>query len=159
MIVLGIDPGLASTGWAVLENGKNLRLLDSGCIRTKKKDPFSQRLTSLSQQIKKLALKTKPKAVAIEEIFFSKNTKTAIKVAQAIGAIKVACCELDIPVFEYTPLNIKIAITGYGRADKKQVKYMVKKILNLKRKITTNHAVDAVAVSLTHFQTNSNLKI
>lgn len=158
MVILGIDPGLASTGWAVLEKGKNLQLLDTGCIRTKKEKTLSQRLGNLFQEIKKLAKKTKPKAVAIEEVFFAKNVKTAIKVAQAMGAIKAACCELEIPVFEYTPLNIKTAIAGYGRADKRQVKYMVKKILNLKTKITPSHAVDAVAVCLTHLQTNSKLK-
>ncbi len=159
MIILGIDPGLASTGWAILKKGKEPRLLGYGCIKTGKEENFSERLCFIFHEVKKLILKAKPQAMAIEEIFFAKNIKTAIKIAQVMGVIKVACKESGMPVFEYTPLNVKMTITGYGRADKNQVEIMVSKILNLKKKVKPSHAADAVAVSLTHLFTNSQLKV
>ena len=158
MIVLGIDPGLAATGWAVVKKEKNPELISYDCIKTETKDSFDERLCFIFHEIKKIIIKTKPQAAAIEEIFFAKNTKTAIKVAQAVGAIKIACRECKIPVFEYTPLNIKISIAGYGRAEKQEVEIMISKILNLKKKIRPHHAVDAIAVSLTHLFTNPQLK-
>jgi len=158
MIVLGIDPGLAATGWAVVKKEEKPKLIDCGCIKTKKEEAFSERLCFIFHEVKKIASKAKPQAAAIEEIFFAKNTKTAIKVAQAMGVIKLACRESKIPVFEYTPLNIKTTITGYGRADKDQVKSMILKTLNLKKKIKWNHTFDAIAVSLTHLFTNPQLK-
>ena len=158
MIVLGIDPGLAAVGWAVVKKEKKIKLIDCGCIKTETKDSFDKRLCFIFDEIKKIAAKAKPQAAAIEEIFFAKNTKTAIKVAQAMGVIKLACRESKVPVFEYTPLNIKITITGYGRADKNQVKSMVLRTLNLKKKIKWSHTFDAMAVSLTHLFTNLQLK-
>ena len=157
MIVLGIDPGLASTGWALVKKNEKPELIDYGCITTDKKENFAERLCEIFHEVKKLALKTKPQVMAIEDLFFAKNAKTAIDVAQAMGVIKVACRESKIPVFEYTPLNIKTTITGYGRADKKQMEEMVLKILDLKKKIRPHHAVDAIAVSLTHLFTNQGL--
>jgi len=157
MIVLGIDPGLAATGWAALRKTKRAQLVDYGCIKTDKNDPFHQRLDDIHQQIKKLIAKQKPQALAIEEIFFAKNAKTALLVVQVMGVIKMTAHQAGLEVAGYTPLNIKSAITGYGRADKKQIEFMVVKTLGLKQNIKPDHAADAAAVALTHIFTNPQL--
>jgi len=158
MIVLGIDPGLAETGWSVLESQKTLTLIDYGCLKTKKETDFSERLVELADQVSLLVEKYKPDVLAIEELFFAKNVKTAIKVAECLGVIKYTVKKSGFPVYEYTPLNIKMTIAGYGRADKEQVELMVSRILKLKTKVKPDHAADAVAVALTHLYTNLKLK-
>lgn len=158
MTILGIDPGLASIGWAVLEKSSETKLLDYGCIKTSKDEDFSQRLELIFSQIKTLARKYDLRVLAVEELYFAKNVKTAIKVAQCLGVIKLAGRELGLTVVEYTPLNVKMTITGYGRAEKKQIEYMINQTLKLKKKITPHHAADAVAVALTHVFTSGKLK-
>ena len=158
MIILGIDPGLASIGWAVLQSDKGFKLLESGCFETEKGTDFSSRLEIIFEEIKKLSEKYDLNVLAVEGLYFAKNVKTAINVAQCLGVIKLAGKKLGLSVMEYTPLNVKMTITGYGRAEKDQVEFMVKQTLGIKGKIKPSHTADAVAVALTHCFTNNKLK-
>ena len=159
MNILGIDPGLASMGWAVLQNDKEkFILLACGCLKTDKDKHFSSRLKSIFSEIEMLADKYDCSVLAVEELYFAKNVKTAISVAQCLGVIKLAGEMLKLPVMEYTPLNVKMTITGYGRAEKEQVELMVKKTLGIKGEIKPSHAADAVAIALTYCFTNNKLK-
>ena len=154
VMILGIDPGLASTGWAVIDAGDDgNRLVSCGCIETEKSEDFAKRLGQIYNQIKRLCRQYKIRELVIESIFFAKNMKTAINVAQAMGAVKAAAQNSGVAVFEYTPLQIKMAITGYGRADKEQIIKMVGESLKEKEVISDNHAADAAATALTHIFT------
>lgn len=153
MRVLGIDPGYALVGFGVLDyNNYQNSIVDFGVVSTDKDEEMPDRLYFIYQGIKELIKKYKPDVVAIEELFFFKNITTAIPVAQARGVIIVACRESGIPIYEYTPLQIKQALTGNGRAEKKQVQYMVKVLLNLEKIPKPDDAADAVAVAITHSQ-------
>jgi len=152
-MILGIDPGLENTGWGVIDlqsSINNCQLINCGVILTNRKDRSEVRLEKIFKEIQKIIKKYKVEEVAMESMFFAKNAKSALKVAEAIGAIKVAARNLGKTVFEYTPLQIKIALVGYGRAQKEQVELMVRDCLNLKEPISPGHASDAVAVALTH---------
>lgn len=150
MIILGIDPGLAGTGYGVIRKEKNnLSLIAYGCIQTHKKNAFPKRLGIISLELNKIIKKYKPDCAAIEELFFCKNVKTALLVGQARGAIIVTLDFSQIPMYEHTPLEVKQAITGYGRADKSQIQEMVKIILKLKTIPTPDHAADALAIAIT----------
>jgi crossover junction endodeoxyribonuclease RuvC len=136
MIILGIDPGTAITGFGVIENSpdkKSVRVIDYGCIMTSSTDRAETRLKELYSEIVKLIAKHKPQALAIETLFFFKNLKTVMPVSQARGVILLAAAQKDIPVFEFTPLQVKMTITGYGRAEKKQVQKMTRVILDIDR--------------------------
>ncbi|MDD3679678.1 MAG: crossover junction endodeoxyribonuclease RuvC [Candidatus Shapirobacteria bacterium] len=150
-MVLGIDPGLASCGWAILSDAQTL--IRSGCIVTKKADDLASRLDQIYCQTEDLCRQHKIDELAIESLFFAKNTKTALLVAQAMGAIKAAADNAGAKVFEYTPLQIKIAITGYGRAQKDQVVSMIRQSLGESVVLGNNHASDAIAAALTHLFT------
>lgn len=150
-MILGVDPGLAACGWAVLN--KNQKVIACGCIKTEKTEKLASRLGQIYSQIQKLGRQHKITKLAIESIFFAKNVKTAVVVAQAMGAIEAAAASLKIEVFEYTPLQIKIAITGYGRAEKKQVIKMLKQTVKNGPLIKNSHTADAVAAGLTHIFT------
>ena len=153
-MILGVDPGLAHCGWAVIDAGDDgNQLVSYGCVETEKSEDFAKRLGQIYNQVKKLCRQYKIRELAIESIFFAKNIKTAIKVAQAMGAIKAAAQNSGVAVFEYTPLQIKMAITGYGRADKEQIIKMVGESLEKKEIINDNHAADAAAAALTHIFT------
>jgi len=154
-MVLGIDPGLASCGWAILADPQTLSLC--GCIVTKKDEELSSRLDRLYQKIFNLCRKYKIDELAVESIFFAKNSKTALLIAQVIGVVRIAAYQAGARVFEYTPLQIKIAITGYGRAEKEQVIALVEQSLGENKKLTNNHTADAAAAALTHFFTMKNL--
>lgn len=159
MIILGIDPGLAETGWGIIkETTDGWKVSDYGSIKTKSQTPISERLSEIHQEITSLIEKYKPGVAAIEELFFGANAKTAIKVGEARGAMLLACGEKRVPVSEYTPLQIKIALTGYGRAEKSQVQKMVKRFLNLKKIPKPNHAADALACAYCHAVSESKLK-
>jgi len=145
-MILGIDPGLANTGFAIVSEDE--KLIKVGCIVTSVKSV--ERLGEIYDSLDKLIKKFKVKEVAIESLYFAKNEKSASRVAEAIGMIKTLAYLHKIKVFEYSPLKIKMCLTGYGRADKSQVELMVKNMLNRKKKITPSHASDAVAVALTH---------
>ncbi len=155
MIVLGFDPGTASTGWGVIEQeGNRLRSLGHGCIVTSAKDPTHVRLRQIHDQAKGLITRFKPDIVVLEELFVNVNVKTALAVGQAKGVLILAACDLDEAPCEYSPLQIKLAVTGYGRASKVQVQEMTKVILGLARIPQPDHAADALAVAITHTHHN-----
>ena len=156
MTILGIDPGYAIIGFGVLKK-EGSKVVDYGVITTPKEMAMSDRLDTIFRGIGELIDTFKPDEVAIEELFFNTNITTGIAVAEARGAIIVACRERHIPVYEYTPLQIKQALTGVGRAEKKQVQFMVKSILGLESVPKPDDAADALAAALTHAQTNNLL--
>ena len=156
MIVLGFDPGTASTGWGVIEqDGNRLTSLGHGCIVTSAKDGTHIRLRQIYEQAVALIRRFSPDIVVIEELFVNVNVKTALAVGQAKGVLYLAASELDIAPREYSPLQIKQAVTGYGRASKIQVQEMTKVILGLARIPQPDHAADALAVAITHTHHNS----
>ncbi|MCK4592065.1 crossover junction endodeoxyribonuclease RuvC [Candidatus Parcubacteria bacterium] len=153
MIILGIDPGTATTGYGVIENIKGkLKAVDYGCILTDKKLKMPERLDFLGEELKKIIKKYKPQAMAVEELFFFKNAKTIITVGQARGVIlfvgKNISKKQGLDIYEYTPLQVKQAVVGYGRADKKQVQSMVKAILGLSEVPRPDDAADALAIAI-----------
>jgi crossover junction endodeoxyribonuclease RuvC len=159
MTILGIDPGFARVGWATLTvQSSKFKVQSCGCIETSKHTPSQERLVDVYKQVCSLIKKYKPNSLAIEELFFTTNAKTAFKVGEARGVIILAAALQEIPVFSYTPLQVKIAVTGYGKADKIQVGKMVKAILKLTEMPKLDDTVDAIAVGLTHAFTNPKLK-
>jgi len=151
MIILGIDPGFARIGYGIIKKDKSQTFpLDFGCITTRKEWSFPERLVQISTDIKKLIKKNKPDCCAIESLFFFKNSKTALTVAAARGVLICAIKQERIPLFEYTPLQIKQAVTGYGKAEKIQIMDMVKQILNIKSPIELDDTSDALAIALCH---------
>ncbi len=149
MIILGIDPGTAIIGVGLIEyQNKKVQFKNYLCIRTDKKDSTAERLDDLFSQLTKVIKKYRPELIAVEDIFFFKNLKTAIKVSQARGVILLAAARQKIKVHEYTPLQVKQALTGYGRAEKGQVQQMVKRILCLKDIPRPDDAADALAVAI-----------
>ena len=154
MIVLGIDPGYAIIGYGVLDTNKQNMLLDYGAITTPKEDSMPIRLENIDKSLKYLFDKFKPDVVAIEELFYFKNKKTVIQVAQARGVILLAFQKYCGNIYEYTPLQIKQALTGQGRAEKAQVQFMVKAILGLNSIPKPDDAADALAVAICHSQSS-----
>ena len=157
--VLGIDPGTGRLGWSiVIGNRQQQQLLDWGCLETKANSEQSYRLHHLFTNLQKIIDHYNPDEVAMEDLFFFKNAKTVIKVAEARGMV-ITCANINnLSVTNYTPLQIKQTITGYGRADKKQVQDMVKTTLKQKEIIKPDDAADAVAVALTHLFSAKFLK-
>ncbi|MEK7672995.1 MAG: crossover junction endodeoxyribonuclease RuvC [Patescibacteria group bacterium] len=149
MRIIGIDPGVAIVGFSIIEkqNGK-ITLLDYGCIRTAAGLAKNIRLHQISQDLKELVQKWQPEMASIEKLFFQTNVKTAMSVAEARGVIINTFTENGLELAEYTPLEIKMAVCGYGKADKKMVQQMVKMILNLKEVPQPDDAADAIAVGL-----------
>jgi crossover junction endodeoxyribonuclease RuvC len=155
MIILGIDPGYAIVGFGIIEKGKyKTEVIDYGVITTPKEDSLPIRLKTIYDGMCALIDKYKPEHVAIEELFFNTNTTTGIAVAEARGVIILACLNKGLKLYEYTPLQIKQALTSNGRADKQQVQFMVKAILNLKSIPKPDDAADGLAVAVCHSQTN-----
>ena len=151
--IIGIDPGLETTGVSILDiKGSKYMPIYSGCIITSKNDKMSTRLENIFNELSLLIKKFEPDCLAIEELFFSSNAKTAISVGHARGVLMLAGSINDLKIYEYTPLEIKQAVVGYGRATKKQIKYMLKIILNTEDGFFPNKddAWDAMAVSLCH---------
>ncbi len=159
MIILGIDPGYAIVGYGVIEKDSrgNCRVIDYGAINTPKDEDFPVRLAMINDGMKCLINKFKPDAVAVEELFFNQNITTGIAVAEARGVILCAAIQHVPKVHEFTPMQIKQAITGVGKADKKQVQFMTKTLLNLKSVPKPDDAADALAVALCLAQTNTKL--
>ncbi|NLJ49156.1 MAG: crossover junction endodeoxyribonuclease RuvC [Candidatus Atribacteria bacterium] len=160
-IVLGVDPGTATTGYGIIAKKKGIetvQAIEYGVIVTQKEFPLSERLYIIYQKINHLIENYHPTEVAVEEIFFNKNSKTAISVGEARGVILLNAAMQSIPVFEYTPLQVKQSVVGYGRAKKEQVIYMVKTILNInEKKLTPDDVADALAVAICHaFQSGTN---
>jgi crossover junction endodeoxyribonuclease RuvC len=151
MIILGIDPGIGRTGWGIIETEHaKLKPRNFGCIETHKTTVGEKRLQELYEQIVLIIRVEKPDAIAIEELFFNTNVSTALIVGQARGVILLAAAQHNIPLAAYTPLQVKMAVTGYGRADKKQVGHMIKTILKLSSIPTPDDTADALAIALTH---------
>lgn len=147
-MILGIDPGLENTGWAVMDGVE--RLVECGVILTNTKQKSTERLEKIYNELEEIIKKYKVTEMAFESLFFAKNAKSALKVAEMIGVLKVCGQKNKIPVSEYTPLQVKMALVGYGRAEKEQVETMVRSCLGLEEPINPSHASDAVAVALTH---------
>ena len=161
MVILGIDPGYAIVGYGVInKNDKTgvCTLIDYGAIETDKSEALPTRLAMIAEGVKQLVQNYKPDAVAVEELFFNTNITTGIAVAEARGVIICTAVQESGNLFEYTPIQVKRAITGNGRAEKKQVQYMTKMMLNLKKDPKPDDAADALAIALTHAQTNNQLK-
>ncbi len=155
MIILGIDPGFAIVGYGVIEAvGGNFKVVDYGAINTPKTESLPVRLAMIEEGMNKLLEKYKPDAVSVEELFFTNNITTGIAVAEARGVILLTAVKGCGRLYEYTPMQIKQAITGYGRADKHQMQQMTKILLGLKEIPKPDDAADALAVALTHAQTN-----
>lgn len=156
MTILGFDPGLATLGYGVIttEQGKNPQVLDYGIVQTPKGESLAVRLCMLEQAINKIIEEFKPDEIVMEELFFAKNVKTAIAVAHARGVLLLTANKACGRIYEYTPLQIKQALTGYGRADKKQIQKMVQSLLRLDGIPRPDDAADALAVALCHAQTS-----
>lgn len=151
MIILGVDPGTATTGYGVIKSEKgNVYAVEHGCILTKSSEDLEHRLVAIFDELTKIIKKYKPEMVAVEELFFASNAKTAISVGHARGVILLACSKAKVPVYEYTPLQIKQAVCGYGRADKQQVQKMVKALLNLEKIPKPDDAADGLAIAICH---------
>jgi len=162
MLIMGIDPGIGITGYSFIEYKQNAKgdyfnLITSGSIQTDKNAPHPKRLLELKTDIDFLIKKYQPNCASIEQLFFFKNQKTIIPVAQARGVILLTLEENSIPMFEYTPLVVKQTITGHGRADKTEVKMMVKNYIELDKNIKLDDTIDSIALALCHAQ-NSRFK-
>jgi len=151
MIILGLDPGTATTGFGIIEATQDeLSCLHYGTITTEANTKDENRLMIIYSELENLLKEYKPEAVAIEKIFFFKNPKTVMPVSQARGVMLLAAAKQNIPIFEFTPLQVKIAVTGYGRAQKKQVQEMVKNLLNLEKIPKPDDAADALAIAISY---------
>ncbi|MGM0441802.1 MAG: crossover junction endodeoxyribonuclease RuvC [Elusimicrobiota bacterium] len=150
--ILGIDPGLANLGWGVIkiDNNNDAEFIDCGCIKTASQKSTAERLGSLYTDICKVIEKHEPEEAALEQIFFSRNVKSAIKVAQARGAVIAALNNHGLKIKGYSPLQIKKALVGTGKAKKDQVQFMVKNFLKLKKVPRSDHKTDALAAALCH---------
>jgi len=151
MIIMGIDPGIARVGWAVVDAaGSTPKAIAYGCIETQKTHTHQSRLIIVYESILKLLTRYAPECVSMEELFFSTNTKTAMSVAESRGILVLAAGMKKVPVISYTPLTIKQTITGSGKADKTQIQRMITKILKLKEVPKPDDTADALAIALTH---------
>ncbi len=151
MIILGIDPGLTKTGFGIISiSNNNIKLLDYGIIEPDKNDSLSKRLLTIHEDIEKLINLYLPTIFSIEEVFYGKNIKSALLLGQARGSAMITAAKYNIPVFEYSAKKVKQAITGNGNADKTQVQYMIKNMLNMKILPHPLDASDAIAIALCH---------
>lgn len=159
MRILGIDPGYAIVGYGIIDTHRNNAIVDFGVIETPKEDSLPVRLMRIEEAMRVLCETYKPDEVAIEELFYFHNQTTIIPVAEARGVLVLTARKFCERIFEYTPMQIKQALTGNGRADKKQMQFMVKAVLGLEKVPKPDDAADALAVALCHSQINPNLNI
>lgn len=151
MRIIGIDPGYAITGYAIIDfDQQRFRVCDYGVIRTKAHTPFPERLLTMHQSVASLIAQFQPEVMAIEELFFARNTTTAMGAAQARGVIILGAAAAKMAVYEYTPMQVKLAVTGYGLAEKQQVQAMVKTLLRLKKTPKPDDVADALAIAICH---------
>lgn len=151
MRILGIDPGFAITGYSVIDYvGNKFKLITAGAIETKAGLSFPVRLNKIYDDLNNIIQEYKPEAMAVEELFFNNNIKTGINVAQARGIVLVVGYKNGISTFEYTPLQVKQAVVGYGRADKKQVQKMVQSILKVEKVPKLDDVTDSMAIAICH---------
>jgi crossover junction endodeoxyribonuclease RuvC len=160
MRILGIDPGYAIVGYGAIESGgSRYRPLAYGAILTEAGDPFEKRLEIIYDDLTQILTRWTPAAAAIERLYFHTNQKTVIEVAEARGTILLALKKADVPFYEYTPLQVKTAVTGYGHADKKQVMEMTRRLLRLKELPRPDDAADALAIAICHGQSAGSVLI
>ena len=158
MVILGIDPGVAIVGFGVVDSeGGTQRMVQYGAINTPANTPLATRLVQIEQDLTELLQQFKPDEVAIEELFFSKNITTGIAVAHARGVILYTAERLQVPVYEYTPMQVKQAVVGYGLAEKHQVMDMTRRLLKLKSVPKPDDAADAIAIALCHARSSTSL--
>lgn len=158
MRVLGIDPGTAIVGYGIIDyKDKKMQEIFYNCIYTSKDLEMNERLLLIYRELKVIIETYKPDVLAIEELFYFKNNKTVISVSQARGVILLAAMEMGLKIYEYTPLQVKMGITGYGRAEKKQIQLMVQKLLKMEEIPKPDDAADALAVAITHINTSNSL--
>ncbi|MEG1887381.1 MAG: crossover junction endodeoxyribonuclease RuvC [Oscillospiraceae bacterium] len=158
MLILGIDPGYAIVGYGILDyKSTKFKVVEYGAITTSAKAEFSSRLKKIYDELCSIIGKYEINAMSVEKLFFNTNTTTAIDVAQARGVILLAGVTMKIPVFEYTPLQVKQAVTGYGRAEKKQVMEMTRVLLNLAKVPTPDDTADALAIAICHAHCSGSL--
>lgn len=151
MLVLGIDPGTAITGWGVVGKEDNeLSLVAYGTVNTSRDAPLPQRLQTIHRELGEIMSEHRPDAVAVEKLFFSRNVRTALRVGQARGVALLAVADAGIPLHEYTPLEVKQSVVGYGRATKEQIQQLVKMLLGLDHVPHPDDAADAIAVAICH---------
>ncbi len=151
MIILGIDPGFAITGYGIVKyEGNKFSVIDYGAVTTPAGMEMPKRLLSLSEGLEKVIEKFRPDFISVEELFFNKNIKTALNVGHGRGVVLLTAAKSGIPVFEYTPLQVKQAVVGYGRAEKAQVQQMVKVLLNLPAIPKPDDVADALAIAICH---------
>ena len=157
MRILGIDPGFAIVGWGIVDFvGSRFKVVAYGSIQTPATMPIEQRLSAIYDELSSLIDKFSPEAMAVEELFFNTNITTGIKVAQARGVIILAAQKKGVPISEYTPLQVKQAVTGYGRAEKKQVITMVTMLLGLESPPKPDDTADALAIAVCHAHTGGS---
>ena len=156
MIILGIDPGYAIVGYGVVDTN-GMRPISYGAIRTEAGIPIEDRLSEIYDNMTELLRTFKPDHVAIEKLYFNTNEKTAINVSQARGVLVLACVKCGVKVYEYTPLQVKMSVVGYGRAEKQQIMDMTKRLLGLKKVPKPDDAADALAIALCHANTTGSL--
>ena len=151
MLVLGIDPGTAITGYGLVhEQDDGLSLVECGVVTTPSSQPLPERLQTIYRGLSDVVRRFQPEEAAVEELFFSRNVRTALSVGQARGVALLALVDAGLPIYEYKPLEVKQAVAGYGGADKQQVQEMVRMLLNLERVPQPDDAADAVAVAVCH---------
>lgn len=151
MRILGVDPGTATTGYGIVERiGSTATLLDYGIIRTTTRKSSAERLVDIYSRICEIIDRYTPDVVVMEQLFFSKNQKTALAVGKACGVIQFAAAQRGLDVVEYTPMEVKLAVVGYGAAEKRQVQYMVQRILSLESPPSPDDAADALALCICH---------
>ncbi len=154
MLVLGIDPGTAITGFGLVsEEAGALKCVAMGCIRTPAHTPLSERLVTIYDKLSSVIGHYRPDSIAIEQLFFNTNATSALAVGHARGVALLACCQAGLAVSEYTPLQVKLAVAGYGKADKKQVQSMVRLLLKLDDEPKPDDVADALAIAICHINT------
>ncbi|MGB8954869.1 MAG: crossover junction endodeoxyribonuclease RuvC [Tumebacillaceae bacterium] len=154
MRILGIDPGYGRTGYGVVDVvGNRMKSVEYGCIETKPNTPMPDRLFDIYGAVKEIIARLQPEAMAIEQLFFAKNVTTGIDVAQARGVVLLAAREAHLPIGEYTPMQVKQSLVGYGKADKKQMQEMVRMFLGLAQIPKPDDAADGLAIAITHGHT------
>lgn len=158
MRILGIDPGIAIVGFGLIESNRgSVRMLQYGAVTTEAGLPLATRLVQIENDMTALIAQLKPDEIAVEELFFSKNITTGIAVAHGRGVILCTAERLGVPIFEYTPMQVKQAVAGYGLADKNQVMDMTKRLLKLKAVPKPDDAADALAIAICHARSATSL--
>lgn len=160
MIIMGIDPGTATTGYGVVDKqGSKVTFVACGAMLTDKNSPMQERLLSIHTQLRDLLDQYSPEVVATEQLFFSNNVTTAMQVGRSVGVVMLTVAQRGLPWVEYRPMEVKMAVVGYGAAEKKQVQYMVMQILGLSKVPKPDDAADALAIAICHANSSHMLSL